>query len=62
MTQRPSSIPRTTSIQPEWLRESADQLPRRNDPDSTHRFETIDATALLTDLQRAALRWVSFFD
>ena len=62
MMQRPRSIPRTISIQQEWPRESADQLPRRNVRDSTDRFETNDANALLTDLQRAALRWVSFFD
>jgi hypothetical protein len=62
MTQRPSSIPATTSMRQEWLAESANHLPHRNDRDRTERFETLDAGALLTDLQRAALRWVSFFE
>lgn len=62
LTRRTSSIPGATWIQEEWPRESADQLPRRNDRDGTDRFETIDASASLTDLQRTALRWLAFFD
>lgn len=62
MSQRTSSVPPTTSIRQEWLPESANHLPHRNDHDRTERFETIDASASLTDLQRLALRWVSFFD
>jgi len=42
--------------------EPVEQLTRRNDGDATYRVETDDATALLTDLQRAALRWLSSFD
>ena len=62
MTTGTSSIPRMTSIQEEWLREPAQQLTRRNDSDTTERFEALDGIARLTDLQRAALRWLAFFD
>jgi hypothetical protein len=62
VTKRTSSIRRITSTQEEWLREPVEQLTHRNDGDTRGRFETVDGSALLTDLQRAALRWLSFFD
>jgi len=42
--------------------EPVEQLTRRNDGDATYRVETDDGSALLTDLQRAALRWLASFD
>ena len=62
MTNGTISIPAMTSIQEERLREPVEQLTRRNDGDTTDRFETVDGSALMTDLQRAALRWLSSFD
>lgn len=62
MTKRSSSIPRMTSIEEEWLREPVQQLTGRKDEGTTDRFEHADRSASLTDLQRAALRWLSFFD
>ena len=56
------SIAHTASIQEERRRESVEQLTRCNDGDTTYRFETDDGSALLTDLQRVALRWLSSFD
>jgi hypothetical protein len=46
----------------EWFLKPVEQLTRRNDGDATHRFDTDDGSALLTDFQRAALRWLSSFD
>jgi hypothetical protein len=62
MTKRMTSIPPMASIQEESLLEPVEQLPGRNDSDSRRRFETDDGSALLTDLQRVALRWLSSFD
>lgn len=59
--QRTSSTPHTTSRQ-EWLPESAHRVPGRDDRDATEQFATSDASALLTELQRTALRWLAFFD
>ena len=54
------SIAHTASIQEE-LFEPVEQLPKRNDGDA-YRSKTGDQSDLLTDLQRAALRWLSSFD
>jgi hypothetical protein len=62
MTKRMTSIPPKASIQEEWLPEPVEQLTGRNDGDTRHRFENDDGSALLTDLQRVALRWLSSFD
>ena len=62
MAKHMTSIPRVASTQEEWLLEPVEQLTRGNDGDTTYRFETGDGNALLTDLQRAALRWLSSFD
>jgi hypothetical protein len=62
MPKQMTSIPPVASTQEEWLLEPVGQLSRRNDGDSAHRFQTDDGSALLTDLQRAALRWLSSFD
>lgn len=53
---------RTASVQPEWLLEVLEQLTRRDADETPDRLETGDPGVLLTDLQRAALRWVSSFD
>lgn len=53
---------RTTSVQPEWLLEVFEQLSRRDADEIPGRLETGDPSALLTDVQRAALRWISSFD
>jgi hypothetical protein len=58
MTSKPPKVP----IQEEWLPEPVEQQTRRNDGDTPYRFETDDGSALLTDLQRAALRWLASFD
>jgi hypothetical protein len=55
------SIPRTPSIQEERPVAPVEQLTRRNDGD-TYRSKTDDRSELLTDFQRAALRWLSSFD
>jgi hypothetical protein len=57
-----TSIPPKASTQEEWLPEPVEQQTRRNDGDTTYRFETDDGSAVLTELQRAALRWFSSFD
>jgi hypothetical protein len=57
-----TSIPPEAPIQEEWLLEPVAQQTRRNDGDATYRFETDDGSALLTELQRAALKWLSSFD
>ena len=62
MAKHKTSIPPGTPRHDEWFLEPVEQLTRRNDGDATYRVETDDATALLTDLQRAALRWLSSFD
>ena len=62
MAKHTTSIPPKGSIQEEWLLEPVEQQTRRNDGDTTYRFETDDGSALLTELQRAALRWLSSFD
>jgi hypothetical protein len=62
MTKRITSIPPMTSIQEEWFLEPVEPLTRRNDGDTRRRFETDDGSALLTDFQRVALRWLSSFD
>ena len=62
MAKHTTSIPPEGPIQEEWLLEPEEPLTRRNDGDSTYRFETDDESALLTDLQRAALRWLASFD
>ena len=62
MTKRTNSIPRMTSMEEEWLREPVEQLTGRNHGNTANRFETSDRSVLLTDLQRAALRWLAFFD
>jgi hypothetical protein len=62
MTKRVTSIPPKASIQEERPLEPVEQLTGRDDGDSSRRFETDDGSALLTDLQRVALRWLSSFD
>ena len=62
MEKHMTSIPPKASIEEEWLLEPVEQQTRRNDGDATHRLETDDGSALLTELQRAALRWLSSFD
>jgi hypothetical protein len=62
MRKRASPIPRMTSKPEEWLPGPVEPLIRRHDGDTTDRFATVDGSASLTDLQRAALRWLSFFD
>jgi hypothetical protein len=62
MTKRMTSIPPMASIHEEWLLEPMEQLSGRNDGDTRRRFEPDDGSALLTDLQRVALRWLSSFD
>lgn len=46
----------------EWLLEPMEQLTRRGDADTTSRLVTDDGSVLLTDLQRAGLKWLSSFD
>lgn len=53
---------RMTSMQPEWLRELLEPLTRRDVSEIPDRVETGDGGVLLTDLQRAALRWLSSLD
>ena len=62
MAKHMTSIPPVAPIQEEWLLEPAERRTRRNDGDTTHRFETDDGSPVLTYLQRAALRWLSSFD
>jgi hypothetical protein len=62
MTKRMTSIPPMASIQEEWLLEPVEQFTGRNESDARRRFETDDGSAMLTDLQRVALRWLSSFD
>jgi hypothetical protein len=62
MAKYTTSIPPEAPIQEEWLLEPVEQQTRRNDGDTTYRFETDDGGAVLTELQRAALRWLSSFD
>jgi hypothetical protein len=62
MAKHMTSIPPKVPIQEEWLLEPVEQQTRRNDGDATYRFETEDGSAVLTELQRAALRWLSSFD
>ena len=63
MAKHMTSIPVEVPIQDEeWFLEPVEQLTRRNDGDATYRFETYDGSPVLTDLQRAALRWLSSFD
>jgi hypothetical protein len=62
MAKHMTSIPPKASIQEEWLPEPVEQQTRRNGGDTTYRFETDDGSAVLTELQRAALRWLSSFD
>jgi hypothetical protein len=50
------------SIQEESLLEPVEQFTGRNESDARRRFETDDGSAMLTDLQRVALRWLSSFD
>lgn len=57
-----TSIPRVASTQEEWLLEPLEQPTRGDDGDTAYRFDIGDGNALLTDLQRAALRWLSSFD
>ena len=57
-----TSTPPMASIQEEWLPEPVEQLTRRNDGDSTYQFETDHGSVLLTELQRAGLKWLSSFD
>ena len=57
-----SIAPKVPVHDEEWFLEPVEQLTRRNDGDATHRFETDDGSVLLTDVQRAALRWLSSFD
>jgi hypothetical protein len=62
MAKHMTSIPPKAPIQEEWLPEPVGQLLHRGDGDTTYRSETDDGSAVLTDLQRAALRWLSSFD
>jgi hypothetical protein len=62
MAKHMTSIPPKASIQEEWLPEPVEQQTRRNDGETRYRFETDDGSAVLTELQRAALRWLSSFD
>ena len=62
MEKHMTSIPPKASIQEEWLLEPVEPQTRRNGGDTRYRFESDDGSALLTDLQRAALRWLSSFD
>lgn len=52
---------RMTSMQPEWLLEVLEQL-TRDAGEIPDRAETGDRSVLLTELQRAALRWISSLD
>jgi hypothetical protein len=61
MEKHMTSIPRTVSREDEWLIEPVEQLTGRKEAD-TYRLESEDRGAFLTDLQRAALRWLSSFD
>jgi hypothetical protein len=58
-TSAPHVWPRNSD---EWLLEPVEQLTRRGDGDTTYRFVTDDGSVLLTDLQRAGLKWLSSFD
>lgn len=60
MEKHMTSIPHTASIQEERLVEPGEQLPKRNDSDNQSKIG--DRSDLLTDFQRAALRWLSSFD
>ena len=60
MEKHMTSIPHTVSIQEE-LFEPVEQLPKHNAGD-TYRSKIGDQSDLLTDVQRAALRWLSSFD
>ena len=59
MAKHTTSIPPGAQIKDgEGFLEPVQQLTRRNDGDATYRAEIDDGSALLTDLQRAALRWL----
>ena len=62
MAKHMTSMPRVAPTQEKWLLEPVEQLTRDDDGDTTYRFETDDGNALLTDLQRAALKWLSTLD
>lgn len=62
MTKRSSPIPPVNSMQREWLRDPVERAAVRHDVATKDRFEAVDGNALLTDLQRTALRWLAFFD
>jgi hypothetical protein len=63
MAKHLTSIPPAAQIKDEeGFLEPVQQLTRRNDGDATYRAETDDGSALLTDLQRAALRWLASLD
>jgi hypothetical protein len=62
MAKHMTSIPPKAPIQEEWPLEPVEQRTRRNDGDTRYRAETDDGSGVLTDLQRAALRWLSSFD
>lgn len=53
---------RMTAIQPEWLPDLLEPVTRRAEAESGGRLAGDDRGVLLTELQRAALRWVSSFD
>lgn len=52
--------PRVNSTQPEWPFEPLEQP--SDEGDITERGASEDLDALLTDFQRAALRWVASLD
>lgn len=52
---------RETSLQPDWLLALLEE-PRSDQDESADWHESDDRGVLLTDLQRAALRWISSLD
>jgi len=64
MAKHLTSIPPAARIRDEeGFLEPVQQLTRRDDDDATtYRAETDDGSPLLTDLQRAALRWLASLD
>jgi hypothetical protein len=62
MPKHMTPIPPMPSTGEEWLLGLVEQLPGRNAGETAHRIQTDDGSVLLTDFQRAALRWLSSFD
>jgi hypothetical protein len=62
MAKHGTSMQPVASTQEQWLLQPVEQLTCSNDGDTSYQLETEEGSALLTDLQRAALRWLSSFD